>query len=145
MPTAKMSGVNETFVAHREDRRLAELAAMLRRSRPNVLVIGSSADTDRVFEVMYPYLRSPIVAWVPRETRDVPAASFRTLVIRDVDALDSTQQENLVASICRFAANVQIVSTSRTPLFPLVQRGAFLDRLYYQLNVVYLDLTDHDA
>jgi len=145
MPTAKMSGVNETFVAHREDRRLAELVAMLRRSRPNVLVIGSSTDTDRVFEVMYPYLRSPIVAWVPRETQDVPAASFRTLVIRDVDALDSTQQETLVASICRFAANVQIVSTSRTPLFPLVQRGAFLDRLYYQLNVVYLDLTDHDA
>ena len=145
MPTAKMSGVNETFVAHREDRRLAELVAVLRRSRPNVLVIGSSTDTDRVFEVMYPYLRSPIVAWVPRETRDVPTASFRTLVIRDVDALDSTQQENLVASICRLAANVQIVSTSRTPMFPLVQRGAFLDRLYYQLNVVYLDLTDHDA
>jgi len=118
---------------------------MLRRSRPNVLVIGSSTDTDRVFEVMYPYLRSPIVAWVPRETRDVPAASFRTLVIRDVDALDSTEQENLVASICRLTANVQIVSTSRTTLFPLVQRGAFLDRLYYQLNVVYLDLTDQTA
>src|SRR5262245_45805263 len=145
MPIAKMSGMNETFVAHREDRRLAELIAVLRRSRPNVLVVGSSTDTDHTFEVMYPYLRTPIVAWVPRETRDVPAASFRTLVIRDVEALDSTQQENLVALICRHAADVQIVSTSRAPLFPLVQRGVFLDRLYYQLNVVYLDLTTHDG
>jgi hypothetical protein len=144
MPIAKMSGVNETFVAHREDRRLAELVAVLRRSRPNVLVVGSSTDTDRTFEVMYSYLRTPIVAWVPRETRDVPAASFRTLVIRDAEALDATQQQNLVALICRLA-DIQIVSTARTPLFPLVQRGAFLDRLYYQLNVVYLDLTDHDG
>ena len=140
-----MSAANETFVAHREDRRLAELVAILRRSRPNVLVVASSADVDRVFELMYPYLRTPIVAWVPRETRELPAASFRTLLIRDVEAMTAEQQENLVALICRVAANIQIVSTSKLPLFPLVERGAFLDRLYYQLNVVYLDLTDHTA
>jgi hypothetical protein len=140
-----MSGANETFVAHREDRRFAELVAMLRRSRPNVLVVASSADADRTFELIYPYLRTPIVAWVPRETQDLPATSFRTLVVRDVEALDSAQQENLVALICRLAADIQIVSTSRAPLFPLVERGTFLDRLYYQLNIVYLDLTDHAA
>jgi hypothetical protein len=138
-----MSGVNETFVIQREDRRLVELVAMLRRTHPNVLVVGSSADVDRTFELMYPHLRTPIVAWVPRETRDLPAASYRTLVIRDVEAMDSTQQENLVALICRVSADVQIVSTSKTPLFPLVERGEFLDRLYYQLNIVYLDLTSH--
>jgi transcriptional regulator of acetoin/glycerol metabolism len=43
------------------------------------------------------------------------------------------------------AADVQIVSTCGQPLFPLVERGEFLNRLYYQLNVVYLDLTDHAA
>jgi len=145
MAIANMSGVNETFVTHREDRRLAELVAMLRRSRPNVLVVGSSADVDRTFELMYPYLRTPIVAWVPRETRDLPSTAFRTIVIRNVEALDSTQQENLVALICRMAADVQIVSTCGQPLFPLVERGEFLNRLYYQLNVVYLDLTDHAA
>lgn len=137
-----MSAANETFVAHREDRRLAELVAILRRSRPNVLVVASSADVDRVFELMYPFLRTPIVAWVPRETREVPALSLRTLLIRDVDALSGEQQENLVALICRLAEDIQIVSTSRSPIFPLVERAAFLDRLYYQLNVVYVDLTD---
>jgi hypothetical protein len=145
MPIGNMSGVNETFVIHREDRRLTELVAMLRRSRPSVLVVGSSADVDRTFELMYPYLRTPIVAWVPRETRDLPTTSYRTLVMRDVETLDSTQQEHLVALFCRLAADVQIVSTSRAPLFPLVERREFLDRLYYQLNVVYLDLTDHTA
>jgi hypothetical protein len=140
-----MSAANETFVAYREDRRLAELVAILRRSRPNVLVVASSADVDRVFELMYPFLRTPIVAWVPRETREVPATSFRTLVIRDVDALSGEQQENLVALICRVAEEIQIVSTSKSPIFPLVERAAFLDRLYYQLNVVYLDLTDRIA
>jgi len=145
MRIANMSGVNETFVTHREDRRLAELVAMLRRSRPNVLVVGSSPDVDRTFEVMYPFLRTPIVAWVPRETRDLPSTSFRTLVIRDVEALDSRQQEHVVALICRLTADVQVVSTSSTPLFPRVERGEFLNRLYYQLNVVYLDLTDHAA
>jgi hypothetical protein len=145
MPVRKMSAANETFVAHREDRRLAELVAILRRSRPNVLVVASSADVDRVFELMYPFLRTPIVAWVPRETNEVPATSFRTLVIRDVEGLSGEQQENLVALICRVAEDIQIVSTSKSPIFPLVERAAFLDRLYYQLNVVYLDLTDRIA
>ena len=45
--------------------------------------------------------------------------------------------------ICRLTTDVQVVSTAKAPLFPLVERGAFLDRLYYQLNIVYLDLTDH--
>ena len=143
MPVPKMSGANETFVVHREDRRFAEVLALLRCSRPNLLVVGSSTDTDRTFELMYPYLRTPIVAWIPRESRSLPAASFRTLVVRDVDRLDSTQQANLVAMICRLAADVQVVSTAKAPLFPLVERGAFLDRLYYQLNIVFLDLTDH--
>jgi len=142
MRIANMSGVNETFVIHHEDRRLAELVAMLRRSHPNVLVVGTSADVDKTFELMYPYLRTPLVAWVPREMHDLPASTaFRTIVIRDVDALDQVQQDALVALICR-QPDMQIVSTSKAPLFPRVERAEFLDRLYYQLNVVYLDLTD---
>jgi len=138
-----MSGLNETFVTPRDDRRLAELVAMLRRSRPNVLVVGSSTDVDRTFEVMYPYLRTPIVAWVPRDTAEPPDSTYRTLVVRDVDALNLTQQETLVALICKTAGDIQIISTSKAPLFPLVERHTFLDRLYYQLNVVYLDLTHY--
>ena len=36
---------------------------------------------------------------------------------------------------------IQIVTTSTVPLFPLVTRGAFLETLYYRLNVIYVELT----
>jgi Sigma-54 interaction domain len=145
MPIAHMSRLNETFVTRREDRRLTELVAMLRRSRPNVLVVGPSTDADRTFDVMYPYLRTPIVPWAPRNVRELPGGMFRTLLVRDIDALTASQQENLVALICRLGADLQIVSIAKAPIFPLVEQGRFLDRLYYQLNVVYLDLTDAHA
>jgi hypothetical protein len=145
MPIANMSRLNETFVTRREDRRLTELVAMMRRARPNVLVVGSTADADRTFDVMYPYLRTPIVPWAPRNAREVPSGSFRTLLVRDVDSLTGSQQEELVALICRIGGDLQIVSMAKAPLFPLVEKGRFLDRLYYQLNVVYLDLSDERA
>jgi hypothetical protein len=145
MPIANMSRLNETFVLRREDRRLTELAAMLRRTRPNVLVVGPSADADRTFDVMYPFLRTPIVPWAPRNVRELPGGSYRTLLVRDIDALSGSQQEELIALVCRLGADLQIISTARTPIFPLVEQGRFLDRLYYQLNVVYLDLTDAHA
>jgi len=36
--------------------------------------------------------------------------------------------------------DVQVVSTTSEPLFPLVQTGAFHPDLYYKLNVVLMDL-----
>jgi hypothetical protein len=125
----------------RDDRRFAELVAMLRRARPNVLIVGAAAEADRTFEVMHPYLRTPIASWVHREAPDLPKTPYRTLVIREVEALNPAQQESLVALICSLAGDVQVVSTTTAPLLPLVDRGVFLDRLYYQLNVVYLDLS----
>lgn len=118
---------------------------MVRRARPNVLVVGPGADADRTFDTLYPYLRTPIIPWTPRNAREVPTGSFRTLVVRDVDSLTASQQEELVALICRVGPDLQIVSTAKVPIFPLVTRGRFLDRLYYQLNVVYIDLTDEHA
>jgi transcriptional regulator of acetoin/glycerol metabolism len=33
-----------------------------------------------------------------------------------------------------------VITTTRSPLFPLVERGAFLEGLYYHLSVVCLDV-----
>ena len=70
-----------------------------------------------------------------------PPASDGPVVIQGVEGLTATQQERLLEWTGGTARDGQIVSIASEPLFPLVQRGAFLDRLYYQLNVVYLDLT----
>jgi transcriptional regulator of acetoin/glycerol metabolism len=36
---------------------------------------------------------------------------------------------------------IQVVSTTTSPLLPLVESGVFHDTLYYRLNVVCVDLT----
>ena len=126
----------------RDDRRVAELVAMLRRAHPNVLVVGRTTTTNRALELMFPHLLTPIVSWEPREAPDLSTIFFRTLVIRDVDGLDPTQQGRLGARIGGPAGEIQIISTAAAPFLPLVKRGAFLDCLYYQLNTVCFDLSD---
>jgi len=130
------------FSLNCERRRLAELVVLLRLHRPNVLVIGPATEADQTLDLMRAYLGLPIAAWLPRETPVPPTTPFRTLVIRDVDALDAGQQAYLSALLDKANARTQAISTSGMPLFPLVRRGLFLDRLYYQLNAVYLDLND---
>ena len=123
-----------------ESNRLAELLPTL-RARPNVLIDGPARDTERMFDRLRPYLRAPLATWAPRETRWVPTGTFRTLVIRDADSLNATQQESVARFISRTAGRVQVVSIAGTPLFPLVTRGVFLERLYYQLNTILFEHT----
>ena len=35
---------------------------------------------------------------------------------------------------------VQVIATTSEPLFPLVERGAFLDVLYYRLNILRVEV-----
>jgi hypothetical protein len=123
-----------------ECRRLADLLPILRLTHPNVLIVRSALGADRTFERMRPYLRTPIRCWAPLDMPH-PPASDGTLVIQGVEGLSAAQQERLLTSTVGAAFDAQIVSIAGEPLFPLVRRGAFMDRLYYQLNMVYLELT----
>ena len=125
----------------RECQQLAELLPMLRLARPNVLLAGDSRQIGRTLDRMLPYLRLPMAFWVPRETPNLPATRCRTLVVKGVNELDEAQQEQLLTHVSRTAGETQFITISTTPLLPLVSRGVFLDRLYYQLNVV---LVEHD-
>jgi len=126
----------------RDEQRLAELLRMLRYVHPNVLVVCPATEADWTLERMRPCLRLPIAFWSPRENPTLPSRPFRTLVVRDADRLEVIEQEHLAALVNQTAGDAQVISMSSGPLFPLVQRGAFLDRLYYQLNVVYVELND---
>ncbi len=44
----------------------------------------------------------------------------------------------------RAPGRTQVVSTTPALLFPRVQAGAFIDRLYYRLNTVCMDVTGRD-
>jgi Sigma-54 interaction domain len=125
----------------RECQQLAELLPVLRLARPNVLLAGNAGEVERTFDRMLPYLRLPMAFWMPRQTPNVPTTRCQTLVVRGVEELDDTQQEQLLTHVTRTAGETQFVTISTAPLLPLVSRGVFLDRLYYQLNVVLVEYT----
>jgi hypothetical protein len=112
---------------------------LLQREHPNLLLIGSDAAIEATLAQIRPWLRVPIASWIPCEN-DCPVAPLRTMIVRDVETLTTTQQACLMNRITECGADLQIVSTTRTPLYVHVGRGAFQTSLYYRLNTIVLDV-----
>jgi DNA-binding NtrC family response regulator len=70
----------------------------------------------------------------------MPAVDRGTLIVPRVDRLDDDQQRRLIYWLEKTAGSVRVIATTSVPLFVMVQRGVFLDRLYYLLNIIRLDL-----
>jgi hypothetical protein len=117
----------------------ADTFTLLRLGYPNVLISGPVSQAESTFQQMRPYLRVPVATWVPRETPRPPAGAFRSLLVRGADNMDASQQEDLARLINQSSGDVQIVSITSAPLYPLVTSGAFLQNLYYRLNVVLME------
>jgi transcriptional regulator of aromatic amino acid metabolism len=56
--------------------------------------------------------------------------------VQEVYRLDDSQQRQLMMWLDDAVGTVQVIATTSEPLFPLVERGAFLDVLYDRLNVL---------
>jgi hypothetical protein len=67
------------------------------------------------------------------------------MILQDVGALTDGDQHRLLDWLDRAPGRTQVVSTTPAPLFPRVQGGAFIDRLYYRLNTVCMDVTGYLA
>jgi hypothetical protein len=74
-----------------------------------------------------------------------PVARARTLILQDVGALTHADQHRLLDWLDRAAGRTQVVSMTPVSLWPHVQAGAFIDRLYYRLNTVCMDVTGYLA
>lgn len=114
--------------------------SVFRTAHPNTLLIGPEATANAVISQQQHYFRAPVVDWHPRDAAKPPTETG-TLVIRDVDTLDLTQQEQFFGWLDRYAAGVQVISVTGRPLFPLIEAGAFLEKLYYRLNIICLSLS----
>jgi transcriptional regulator of aromatic amino acid metabolism len=68
----------------------------------------------------------------------LPDTDDETVVIGDVSALSLLQQIELYDWLDRFGESAQVLSFTSVPLWPLVERGRFLEGLFYRLNVVTL-------
>ena len=119
---------------------LEDTLAILRRLRPNVLIVGESDAVERALEGIRPHLAAPIAYWSPCSCLAWPDEPFRTLVVNGVDAMSLEQQQRLILLNDDAGGGVQVISIAEEPLFDAVERDAFVSRLYYQLNVVLLDV-----
>jgi hypothetical protein len=113
---------------------------LLRKSHPNVLLTGGHAAASAALEDLRSCFR-PVVSWCAGNPLVLPAlAASSTLILNEAASLSFEDQRRLLAWLERSGGAIQVITTTSCPLFPLVERGAFLEALYYHLNVVCLDV-----
>jgi hypothetical protein len=128
-----------------EDARLARAAGeeffLMGMPRVNVLLAGRDEVIRLVLRTLLGHVRKPIVTWSPGEPFVLPAIEHPgTLVLHQVGALTIRDQVQLLEWSDDGRRNPQVISTTTTPLLPLVRAATFIDTLYSRLNTVYLDL-----
>ena len=118
---------------------------LFREWHPHMLLVGNDASISLALARLRPQLRTPISHWRPAVAADPPRVIGGVLIIWGVGALSFDQQRHLLEWMTGAGANVQIISISESQLFPLVWQKAFLDDLYYRLNMVCVALHDGHA
>ena len=125
---------------------LSEDCRLARAARVNLLVIHGNAVLQDLLEWLTLDLQKPIATWCTGERLALPPVAWtRTMILQDVGALTDGDQHRLLDWLDRARGRTQVVSTTPAPLFPRVQAGAFIDRLYYRLNTVCMDMTGYLA
>lgn len=114
---------------------------VLQALHPNVLVVDPDPDArTRTVEAILEHSLPPV--WrCERASLCLPSEAVGTLVVPDANRLTADEQRELLVW-AESHRGTQIVSVSPAPLYPAVEEGTFLDRLYYRLNVVLLGPRD---
>ena len=118
---------------------------LMTRRRVNLLLIGSDGVIQDTLYSLRPELVKPIRVWNAPDPLELPHPSQPgTLILRDVALLSPIDQSRLYTWMERSAGRMQVVGTTSAPLMAKVDSGAFLDHLYYRLNVGMVDMmADH--
>jgi hypothetical protein len=119
---------------------LADNLSLFRVSRPSVLLIGTNDDTDRVMQLIIASGDDAVASWPAAASATLPPSPV-TLLVRNVAAFDATEQQRLHHWLDQRSGIARVIATSPIRLYELVERGHFLDSLYYRLNVVCLEAT----
>jgi hypothetical protein len=106
-------------------------------TRPNLLLEGPEAQVQAVVAALRPLLLCPVSAW---SGGGLPDEHRGTLIAQEIHGLDDTQQRQLMIWLDDAVGTVQVIATTSEPLFPLVERGAFLEVLYYRLNILRVEV-----
>jgi hypothetical protein len=103
----------------------------------NALIIGPDSQVGRVIEALNEAGGEPLTVW--SGAAPLPPGRRRVLV-PGIGELSAQDQRELFGWIRGCEPGTRIISTSRYPVRPLIDSGAFLEPLYYALNTLTLTL-----
>jgi Sigma-54 interaction domain len=129
------------ILAHRPDDvgiSASDWSALL-ASDANAVVVGADPAIVRLWTAVWSTLRKP-VCWVESGRLWLPPQLAGTLVLRNVNDLVRQDQVRLLDWLGQDGRSIRVLASTPRPLFPDVEAGAFLDRLYYRLNTLHVSL-----
>ena len=118
----------------------------LKDLRPNLLVTCGEVEIEAITKRLMTFCAPPFHVCALPGTLRLPSAAGGTLFLADAAALTLSQQivlNDWIGAGRGWASagrgEMQIVSMTSAPLWPLVEDGQFLEGLFFRLNVVCLE------
>ncbi|HEY7286751.1 MAG TPA: hypothetical protein VH497_14990 [Vicinamibacterales bacterium] len=105
--------------------------------RPHTMLVGPPRETASFVESLRGDLLEPIFTIDGACVGEIPPYA-RTIILRNVDALDLRGQVALMTRLESSSGTLQVVSVAEHPPFARVQRGLMMETLYRRLSLVYL-------
>ena len=106
-----------------------------------VLVTGTDVSIDRFLDELKPLLPAPLTSIDCGSPLTLNGfADGETVVLRHLDRCELASQQQLLERLHVRPVGIQVIGTSSRSLFPLIATGAFLELLYYRLNIVHVEL-----
>lgn len=106
-------------------------------TRLNLLLIATDVNPRELLDALRWDCPEPIITWTPGEVLVLPAnAQAGTLLLEDISALALEDQRRLYSWLDASTGWIQVVSITSRSLLPSIQEGAFLEMLYYRLNII---------
>jgi hypothetical protein len=105
--------------------------------RPHTMLVGPPVETASFVEALRDDLLEPVRTIDGACVEEMPDDA-RTIILRNLDALDARGQVALMAKLDSSVGALQVFSLAERPPFPRVQRGLLMESLYRRLSVVYI-------
>lgn len=112
---------------------------LILQTRSNALLQGPPLALKEAIAALEQYLHPPQNA-ASAARWFLPIGAPGTLFIEHVDECTIEQQHELLEWSAGAGGSVQVITTTESLLFDMVERGGFLSALYYRLNTIHVKL-----
>jgi hypothetical protein len=110
--------------------------------RTNLLVEGPEAVVSNLIGLLQRHLDAPIAGWYPGQRLALPVTGQGgTLILHEAGALPFDDQWRLLDWLEQSNGETRILTTTSVSLLSRVQKGTFIETLFYRLNTVCVDAT----